>query len=414
MRERLLTLGAALGALVLFLTLFVGSERGLGLARDVPRPTTAERSRNGYRAAVEWLAVEKIPAISVQEGLEKSFERPGLAPVGNLMIVTLPVSTGFRSAEFRTLDQWVRGGNTLLVLAALSDQPDWAYGFEGLATNDLNLLTGLQFRATATNSSDRQFIEPQRALLVPNRPHAYFDGVHEAVALSDFSRDAWTAAIPNDGFVLSLAHERNSGEAVLWTRSIGAGRIVVSGFGSVFTNRALGLADNARLFANIVGANLGAHGTVLFDDIHQGLSAAYDPAKFYRDRRLYYTIGILAALWLSWVLGSTRLNVPVTKPPAPREIDLVRATGGFFCRVLTPVAGAKRIFELFFRRLYERAPRVREEDGLPWSYLERHPQIAATELRQLQAWYADTCASRRVPLAALHNLVVRIDERLAQ
>jgi len=59
------------------------------------------------------------------------------------------------------------------------------------------------------------------------------------------------------------------------------------------------------------------------------LGANYDPAKFYRDPRLHMTIGIGAALWLAWVLGATRLRVPVTRAPVPREAELVRATGGF-------------------------------------------------------------------------------------
>jgi len=63
---------------------------------------------------------------------------------------------------------------------------------------------------------------------------------------------------------------------VLWTRLVGDGRIVVCGLGSLFTDNALGLGDNAQLLANIIGANLAPSGAVVFDD-YQGLSAAYDP-----------------------------------------------------------------------------------------------------------------------------------------
>jgi hypothetical protein len=231
------------------------------------------------------------------------------------------------------------------------------------------------------------------------------------VALSDYPWQAWTVKVPYDGFVLSLAHQRETGEGVLWTRPLGNGRIIVSGFGSPLTNRALGLADNGRLLANIVGATVGPKGAVLFDDVHQGLGATYDPAKFYEDRRLYVTIGILAALWLSWVLGSTRLRMPVTRAPVPREAELVRATGGFLARVLRPDAAARRIFEHFFRRVGERAPRSRGA-GPPWEFLERHPRISREDIGQLKGWYADACALRRVPLTRLHNLIVRVDRQL--
>src|SRR2546430_15625774 len=97
-----------------------------------------------------------------------------------------------------------------------------------------------------------------------------------------------------------------------------SGTVIVSGFGSLFSNRALGLADNARLLANIVTATVRPKGAVLFDDEHQGLAAAYDPAKFYNDPRLYGTIGVLAAVWLALGPGGTRPRGAATPRAAPR------------------------------------------------------------------------------------------------
>jgi hypothetical protein len=152
---------------------------------------------------------------------------------------------------------------------------------------------------------------------------------------------------------------------------------------------------------------------VLFDDLHQGLGAAYDPAKFYSDRRLYETIGILAALWLCWVLGSTRLQLPAVRGPAPREAELVQATGGFLARVVTPAAGALGLFEHFFRRVRERVPLGGEQGGSPpWEFLEHHSSVTSAELRQLRGWYADARAGRRVPLDRLHNLIQKIHRHI--
>jgi hypothetical protein len=151
---------------------------------------------------------------------------------------------------------------------------------------------------------------------------------------------------------------------------------------------------------------------VLFDDVHQGLGAAYDAAKFYTDRRLYVTVGVLAALWLAWVLGSTRLRVPVTRTATPREAELIRAAGGFLARVLRTDAGARRMLDNFFRRISERAPE-RRAVGVPWDLLERNPRIAPADLEQLRTWYSRAYAERRVPLERLHNLIVRIDRQMA-
>jgi hypothetical protein len=435
-RERLITFFCALGAIVLFMAMFMQREAAFDRRNDIPRPTTLERRGNGYQAAMTWLEAEGIRAKSLRQRFDKLASEEDLPPRGNLLIVTLPVTGGFKTEEFRPLDAWVRAGNTLLVLAALSDNPDWAFALGGLASGDLNLLTGLEFEtvkarqtrlakraatkpeaapekeaSTDLAAAFRAFAEPQRAELQANRPHAYFEGVKEVVALSDYPNQAWTVKVPYEGFVLALGHNRATGEGALWTRPLGNGRIIVSGFGSLFTNRVLGQEGNAQLFANIVGANVAEDGVVLFDDMHQGLLATYDPTKFYSDRRLYLTIGVLCALWFIWVLGSTRLRATVTRTAAPREAELVRTTGGFLSRVLPAHAAARRLIDNFFRRITEHSPKLRRE-GAPWDYLERHPRVAAADLDQLKSWYADSLAARRVPLARLHNLLARIDRQV--
>lgn len=439
MKERLITLVCAIGALALFFAMFVKREGALGARNDIPRPTTAERRGNGYHAAMSWLEAEGIRNISLRDRFDSLVHRKDLPPAGNLLIVTLPAATGFNTWEFIPLDRWIRAGNTLLVLAALSDNPDWAFSLGGLASGDLNLLTGLEFETVKSRDSRikkrarpptpgarettrespidvaaafRAFAEPQRTALIPNRPHAYFTGVRKVVSLSDYPQQAWTVKVPYEGFVLELGRARESGEGALWTRPLGSGRIIVSGFGSVFTSRALGLEDNARLLANIVGVNVGEHGAVLFDDIHQGLGAAYDPDKFYKDRRLYITLGVLVALWFVWVLGSTRLRAPVSRSSTPREAELIRAAGGFLSRALPAHSGALRLLDNFLRRVSARAG-DRGGPGVPWDVLERHARVAPADLEQLRAWYADAHASRRVPLEQLQNLIVRIDRQMA-
>ena len=155
MKERLITLGCALGALALFLTIFGRSESAADARRDIPRPTSEERRGNGYHAAMSWLDQERTHTASLRNRFDRLADQPGLGPAGNLLIVTLPASVGFRTEEFRPLERWVRAGNTLLVLAALADSPDWAISPGGLASGDLTLLTGLQFeRVGNTRVSD--------------------------------------------------------------------------------------------------------------------------------------------------------------------------------------------------------------------------------------------------------------------
>jgi hypothetical protein len=425
MKERLTTLVCALGALALFLAMIIHDDVSSG-AGDVPRPTSEERRPNGYHGAMAWLDQQHIRTVSVRERFNELTVLPRLPAAGNLLIVTLPATSAFKTDEFRSLDSWVRAGNTLLVLAALCDNPNWAFMAGRPTGSDLSLLTGLQFQmltAQKTSQSASEvgarivatahaFAQPQRATLVPNGAHAFFEGVRAARALSDYPAQSWTVKIPYDGFALALARQQESGESVLWLRPLRRGRVIVSALGSLFTNRVLGEADNGQLLANLVGDTLGPGGAVLFDDMHQGLDAAYDPAKFYNDPRLYATVGIVAALWLSWVLGSTRLQLPVRQIRVPREAQLVQATGGFLARVLTNDAAARGLFEHFFRRVRGHRPAGGARGSPPWGLLEGHPAIAASELRQLRQWYAAACESRRVPLVRLHNLILKIDRHL--
>lgn len=449
MRERLLTLSCAFGALLIFATLFFGG-RGVEPERGA-RPTTAERHRDGLMGAMNWLRAEGVRALSLRERFDGLSKRHDLPATGNLLVISLPVAIPYRAAELKALDAWLRAGNSLLVLAALSDRPAWGRAMFALHT-DLQRLTGLDLipaaragdtaaeagadgadagKAPAATSergakhqqSDpgaellramQELPEPQRGTLVPNGPHAWLHGVKEAVAWSDYAPIPWVVAVPRAGFALSLAHTRESGADVLWVGSdVLSGTIIVSGFGSLFSNRSLGLADNARLLANIVEGTLGPNGAVLFDDEHQGLTAAYDPAKFYRDPRLYATLGVLAAVWFTWVLGSTRLSLPAASARAPCEVELVRVTGGFLARVLRPAAAARRMFELFFARLGVHLRRG--GDAAPaWDWLEASPRLPAAEVRQLKEWYAAAYSDHRVPLARLHNLIIQTERRLAQ
>jgi hypothetical protein len=435
-KERLITLLCALGALALFSVMFLKREGTLGDRLEVPSPITSERRGGGYHAAMTWLENEGIRSVSLRERYDTLAKRHDLTPRGNLLIVTLPARASFKTAEFLPLDRWIRAGNTLLVMAALSDNPDWNAQFGSYAWSETTLLTGLEFETVKSRdkrlarrarpgpvvedeaenekeeASSRLFGEPQRTVIVPNRSHAYFDGVTSVIALSDYPRRVWAVKVPYQGFVLSLAHEQDNREGALWTRPLGSGRIIVSGFGSLFTNRAIGLGDNAKLLANIVAVNVGERGTVLFDDAHQGIGASYDPDKFYQDRRLYTTIGVLAALWFVWVLGATRLRLPSLRDAQPREAELIRAAGGFLSRALPAHAGARQLIENFFRRVTRRAG-IPGDGPVPWELLERNTRIASADLEQLRRWYEDAYSRRRVPLRPLHNLILRLDRQMA-
>ncbi|HEX7416489.1 MAG TPA: DUF4350 domain-containing protein, partial [Steroidobacteraceae bacterium] len=141
MKERLLTLAFAIGSLALFYVMFLHSATALDGRSDVARPLASERRGNGYFAAAEWLRRAGVRVESLRErytGLER--DRHAHPARGNLLLLTLPGVSGFKTEELRELDRWIRRGNTLLVAAALVDRPDWAFVSGGASSAELNLV----------------------------------------------------------------------------------------------------------------------------------------------------------------------------------------------------------------------------------------------------------------------------------
>ncbi len=460
MRERLVTFLLALGALAAFYGLWLRPSPSLDPDADIARPTSAERRGNGYAGLFEWLQKSAVPVRSLRErytGL-KEFDVPAR---GNLLVLTLPGVEVFRSEEFRALDEWVRRGNTLLIVAALVDQPNWAMRRTSGAVTEIESLTGLEFETAEARkarlddtplaqrvreaderdarreaagedvdedeempSGDDYDYEDEEAeeydssrpvVLRATGPHPLLKDVKTLELDSDYRGGEWLLRIPYDSFLLTLARTE-AGDGALFEQRLGEGTILLSSGGSLFTNRALAQADNAALFANIVRTQVSEHGAVLFDDLRQGLSASYDPVRFYRDPRLYTTIGILLALWLVWVLGSTRLRAPAFVQHDPSEAELVRRAGGLISRTVAPHLTALRLFDHFFAGV-ERAARGPggqrgAERGELWQWLERNAAIAPQEMDQLKAWYSDAHAERKLPLAPLQNLLDSLGKRI--
>jgi hypothetical protein len=452
MRDRLVTLGLALAALVAFYVLWLTPSPTVDPDADAARPTSAERRGNGYAGLYAWLVRSGVPVRSFRERYTALTDLDVPAK-GNLLVLSLPAIEVFHNDEFGALDKWVRNGNTLLINAALLDQPGWAVGRTAGATVEIESLTALEFETKAarearlddtplaqrvreadaraaerkrsgTEDDDddvldevkplRNFDEPERIPLTPTGPHALLAGVKRLSLETDYEADDWSLRLPYDNFVLTLARTA-SGEGAMFEQRIGAGRILLVSGGTLFTNRALGDDDNARLFANIVATSLSRGGAVLFDDLRQGLSASYDPARFYRDSRLYQTVLIALATWFVWVLGSTRLRAPAIVRRDPSEAELVRRSGELIARTVAPHLTAQRLFDQFFASLTHAArgggadARDRAET---WGWLERHAALLPQELDQLKSWYADAHSGRAIPIVPLKNLLDTLEKRL--
>jgi hypothetical protein len=430
-KERLLTLALAFGALVLFYALFV--PKPAADADAIALPVSTEGRDAGYQGIWRWLKGQGIPVVSFR-GRYGSLARQELPASGNLMIATLPQKVPAREDEAMKLDEWLAQGNTLLVMAALDDTPAWAARATADFLNTLKRLTGLSFReikqtppdaaaneTSRTSRSLRQAVQlllaPERGSIVARGSHPLLDGVTSIATLSEYPASRWTAHSPDGSLVLELGEraDRAAGsvaaEPALWLRRYGQGQIIVLAFASPISNALIGDEGNARLFANIVTWSLGAQGAVLFDDSHQGLVDYYDAKAFFADPRLHRTLLWLGLLWLLFVLGWQRLR-PHGDGWKPLDVtNLIHVTGGFLASRVAPNLIGQRLCGNFFNRIRQRL--ALPQNGEPvWDWLHTQASIPAAELERLHQLHARTLTGQRVNLVALQNCLARITGNL--
>jgi hypothetical protein len=412
-RERLLVLALAAGALGLFYVLFFPkpqSESG-GMAL----PLSTESRPEGYQAVWSWLAEQHIPAVSLRHRYDRL---PTLLPksTGNLLLVSMPQQVPAREAEVAQLESWVERGNTLLIMAALVDTPPWILNTDPLLEERLENLTGLHVETPHTRKRDVKALIADRLDIRPRGAHALMAGVRHLTAISTLPLRSAQLRGHDDTMPLELAARNDSGESTLWLVRRGSGQIILSAVSSPFSNGAVALTDNARLLANIISWCRESGGTVVFDDAHQGATAYYDGKAFFADPRLHRTLGWIVLLWLALVLGAVPLRTQSRVWQPLDEAAYVEASARYFAAVVPPSAIAQRLIESFLRSLHvgissEREPAL-------WERFDSDTRVSAMQRDMLHALYEKACAGRRVDLVRLQNLLAQLrricNERFAR
>lgn len=432
MKERLVTLGLALGALALFYALFL--PKPVNEQAQPARPLSTEVRDEGYQALWRWLQAQGIRVISLRERYDR-LGGTGAAATGNLLITTMPQQTMPRRDELQRLGDWIERGNTLLVQAALDDTPRWAVGNSGEFLRVLTSMTGLEFRPITARPQDeddedeatprptlreaiQQIAAARRGSIVPSLDHPLLAGVREVATESAMPASRWRARAIDPAALLELVErtDRAAGsevaEPAMWLRRRGAGQVIVLAFASPFSNALIGEQDNARLFANIAAWSLAPDGAVLFDDSHQGLASYYDASAFFGDSRLHHTLLWILALWLVYVLGWQRLR-PRAVGWNPMDVTtFIKVTGGFIAGRVPVGRAALRLCENFFNRIRRRLSLP--QDGAPvWDWLAAQAAVPAGDLQRLQRLHASASAGNKVDLIELQNCLVRITGSLS-
>lgn len=409
MKDRVYTaFGAVVACLIVVALFFQATPQA-----PITRPVSSERGRHGYLALRNWLERQNVAVVSMQERFDESLTGAPQFATGNIMITTMPHLHPLRLVEFQRLSAWIRAGNTLLIMAALDDTPEWSLESGGLPfIGQLRSLTGLGFEPVAADpaDADERSPGPQVAaggeiVFEPIAGHPLMAGVNALEVSSDAESALWRAdTMPAfDGVLLRLAVERSSRIDAVWQMSKDSGQIVLVSSGSLLTNERLARPDTGRFVANLVRYHLGENGSVIFDDMHQGLTALYDPAAFYADRRLHYTVLFVIAGWLAYVLGASNRLAPVRiERPEPRQGDLLEAVGGFMARRLGRREAGLLLLDEWFDEL-RRARGLDDGAAPPWRHLAATPALSRGTLAELERTHERLRNGHVVNLVRLHN-----------
>lgn len=448
MKDRLITFALAIGAFLLFYALFV--PKPAQQDDTLSLPTSIESKPDGYQALWRWLQAEHIPAVSFRDRYERLTQRAP-SSTGNILIATLPQQLPARPDELQELDKWIQRGNTLVIMAALDDTPQWALSAQQAPEKILQRMTRMKFfvkdaatdaSASSESSSDNsddaeetdtqeasegvadafreafeRLLEPERSSIEPLGAHPLFAGVQSVATISEFPASRWHATVMDTAAVLAIGQrpdtkDSQSTEPKLWLKRQGDGQVIICAFASPFSNRMLGEQDNARLFANIVGWSRGAQGAVLFDDAHQGLVSYYDARAFFADPRLHRTLLWIGLLWLLFVLGWQRFR-PQLDTWTPIDVTtFIKVTGGFLADSLTTAATAQRLLANFFNDLRRRLGLP--EDGQPvWDWLATQAGLSQQDLLDLQRLHTQAHSRKRIDLVYLQNRLATLMRQLA-
>ena len=433
MKDRAITLLSAAAALYLVYVLLF--PHPAPFQKQLSLPTTEDRGKYGLMALKTWLDNSGIETLALRDRYHALYDSPDLPAQGNLLISSLPHRLEMRQWESEQLETWLSQGNSILLLTAMSDWPEWAQRHRSNSVNQMLSLLGVRMYQQSMADSDeeqddneepqskpglKEIIETRLSpkettrQLISAGQHAVTDSINQVdVTWLESEGLLWhLEAQRGKRSALVVLHDKESLTPALWQIRVGQGMAWITRHADMFANKSLGDADNARLLSNIIDYSVSQNGIVIFDDTHQGLTAMYDPEAFFDDSRLHHTLWFIFALWLIYLLGHTNRMQAVYKKLTPQHlVDHVKAFGGLFARRLHSSAVAQRMFLYFFNDI--RAVYGLPRNGKPiWDVLRDNPNINTQTLDGIKHIYQRAENNYRVNLTKLSRHINAIRKQM--
>jgi hypothetical protein len=417
LKERLVTLGLALGALALVYVLFIPKPQSAGNAPVMPLST--EPGPNGYQAVWRWLEAGHIPVFALHERYDSLNYWP-FKYRGNVLLTTMPHKLPARPDEVTQLDAWVERGNTLVVMAALDDTPPWVMATGSDLVETAGRLTRLKFEVIKPPSQSQGrslsaavngFLSAQISAIEPRGAHPLLQDVHSVRVVSDLPASRWRATPMDRSAVLQIGQVAGNGDPAIWLRRQGKGQVLTFAVASIFSNQLIGEADNARLLSNLIAWSVSNGSAVIFDDAHQGAVSYYDAKAFFADPRLHRSLGWIVLLWFVFVLGVQRLRVRSREWNPADATAFVAMSGEFFASALPAEEVGARLCANFFNSIRRRLG-LQQDGGPVWDWLAAQAGVAPGDLAELRRLHGRMESGRRVDLLRLQNLLSRLQGNL--
>jgi len=423
MKDRLITLFGGLFALYIAIALLAPPSQ----PDFTSKPLSTDVNRHGLALLKDWLEQNKIPVHSLRRRYDEVPSLADLPDTGNLMLISLPEKIAASADERAALRHWLSQGNTLLVMVAHSDAPEWASESNfRMRYRTFKLLNTLGFNIRQPvngdeddNKRDQVSLDDFKLTQLENASLVVTATMNSdiqkiAVDQTAYATQDWLLEPREDyrGTRTLLTETGNANTGAMWQARIGEGDAIISRYADLFSNAWLDEADNARLFSYLLQRHLGEDGYVLIDDMHQGLTDIYDPDAFYKDPRLHNTLWFLFGFWLLYLVGRTNRLAPPRNDASPAHAaDFIRAMGGLFARRLSNPTTALGLLRHFFNE-------VRYQYGLPqnsqpvWDILDHAPRVAHEQIESLQQYWANAQHNKKQDLVKLHNQLRETRNRL--
>ncbi len=383
-------------------------------------PTTLDIQKDGLAGLKQWLDHESVETVSYRHNFNELTDLELSSKTGNLLVTTMPFKGFTTSDELRALTKWVESGNTVLILAAINEIHNWSMNTKPRSLHaNIRDITGGRIvpikKGKGFLYTNREAIGPETLAFHPNVINALTNDVGRLAGITDQPARLHTLSIDvqsHGGYsVLAWIEVDSSGQEttypVMWSITREHGHILLSTSSSLLSNRAIGIADNRKFVQNLLHEHVAKNGTVLLDDYHQGVRDIYDVDAFWKDKRLYASMGFLVLLWFLYIIGTSPRIAPVREhKQLARQEDFVKSVGGFFARKLSKNSIGRLIISTWLKEIETKYAYSSEDVWMTVRSLARD----TAALEKLQTMYEKLELGYAVDLTELNNLILQVRE----